>query len=84
MPPGVFIILLTCYGMLCVCVCVCVCVELQEESGLTAPSLEKVGVLLFEFVNEPPVMEVHVFRTSEFTGEPTESEGLCTRVPNIV
>lgn len=58
-----------------------VCRELREESGLTAPSLEKVGVLLFEFVNEPPIMEVHVFRTSEFLGEPTETEGLF--MPNV-
>jgi len=43
---------------------------------VTATSLEKVGVLLFEFVDEPPIMEVHVFKTSKFLGEPTESEGL--------
>ena len=43
---------------------------------MTATSLKKVGVILFEFVDEPPIMEVHVFKTSEFLGEPTESEGL--------
>ena len=54
----------------------CVCRELQEECGVTATSLKKVGIILFEFVDEPPIMEVHVFKTSEFLGEPTESEGL--------
>lgn len=59
-----------------------VCRELQEECGVTATSLEKVGVILFEFIDEPPIMEVHVFKTSEFLGDPTESEGLF--LPNVL
>ena len=49
--------------------------ETQEECGLDVTNLDKVGVLLFEFVNEPQFLEVHVFRTTRFSGEVTESEG---------
>ena len=30
---------------------------------------------MFEFVGEAQLMEVHVFRTETFTGEPCETEG---------
>ena len=46
-----------------------------EESGLCVSDLDKVGVMLFEFVNEPQLMEVHVFRTWHYEGEPLETEG---------
>ena len=46
-----------------------------EESGLCVSDLDKVGVMLFEFVNEPQLMEVHVFRTWHYEGEPQETEG---------
>ena len=46
-----------------------------EESGLCVSDLDKVGVMLFEFVNEPQLMEVHVFRTWRYEGEPQETEG---------
>lgn len=49
--------------------------EMLEESGVTVSNLDKVGVLLFEFVNEPQLMEVHVFRTRHYQGEPQETEG---------
>ena len=42
---------------------------------VTYPDLDKVGVMLFEFVNEPQLMEVHVFRTQHYEGEPQETEG---------
>jgi len=48
--------------------------ELLEESGLTALSLEKVGVIEFEFQGNPEILEVHIFRSDEVEGEPTESE----------
>ena len=47
-----------------------------EESGLHVSELDKVGVILFEFAREPQLMEVHVFRTSQYEGEPTETEGI--------
>ncbi len=49
--------------------------ETGEECCLTVSQLDKVGIILFEFVGEPQLMEVHVFRTHTFTGHPTETEG---------
>ena len=51
--------------------------ETKEECGLDVAiaNLDKVGVLKFEFVNEPQILEVHVFRTTCYSGEVTESEG---------
>ncbi|KAK3612436.1 hypothetical protein CHS0354_032046 [Potamilus streckersoni] len=47
--------------------------ELQEESGLKAKNLQEVGLLKFEFVGDPQLLEVHVFTSSEYEGKPTES-----------
>ncbi|XP_032896690.1 7,8-dihydro-8-oxoguanine triphosphatase isoform X1 [Amblyraja radiata] len=48
--------------------------ELFEESSLTVHSLEKIGRILFEFVGETELMDVHIFRTESYQGEPEESE----------
>ncbi|XP_004449894.1 oxidized purine nucleoside triphosphate hydrolase isoform X2 [Dasypus novemcinctus] len=48
--------------------------ELQEESGLAADTLHKVGRIVFEFVGEPEQMDVHIFRADSVRGTPTESE----------
>lgn len=48
--------------------------EVMEEAGVKVESLEKRGVLEFEFVGNPEIMEVHVFGVSGFSGEPAESE----------
>uniref|UniRef100_UPI00398E9EA2 oxidized purine nucleoside triphosphate hydrolase n=1 Tax=Pristiophorus japonicus TaxID=55135 RepID=UPI00398E9EA2 len=48
--------------------------ELWEESSLTAQSLEKIGRIKFEFVGETEIMDVHIFRTDSYQGEPAESE----------
>ncbi|KAH0632008.1 hypothetical protein JD844_020000 [Phrynosoma platyrhinos] len=48
--------------------------ELQEESGLTVDSLEKMGKITFEFVGNTELMEVHIFRADSFQGDPTESD----------
>ncbi|XP_074170117.1 oxidized purine nucleoside triphosphate hydrolase isoform X3 [Rhinolophus sinicus] len=48
--------------------------ELQEESGLTAATLTKMGHIVFEFVGEPERMDVHIFCTDSVQGTPTESE----------
>lgn len=52
-----------------------VCRELWEESGLIVDDLKQAGILKFEFLNEPEIMEVHVFTSNKFEGTPTESEG---------
>jgi len=51
------------------------CRELEEESGVIAKSLRQVGLLLFEFIGEPQLMEVHVYSTEEFDGAVVESDG---------
>jgi len=49
--------------------------ELLEESGLTATTLEKVGVLQFSWQGkEEDILEVHSFKAIDFSGEPQETE----------
>ncbi|KAM7143628.1 oxidized purine nucleoside triphosphate hydrolase [Molossus nigricans] len=48
--------------------------ELQEECGVTVDVLHKVGHVTFEFVGEPELMDVHIFRTDSIHGTPTESD----------
>ncbi|XP_059835799.1 oxidized purine nucleoside triphosphate hydrolase [Hypanus sabinus] len=48
--------------------------ELFEESSLTVQSLEKIGYIRFEFVGEAELLDVYIFRTDSYQGEPVESE----------
>lgn len=48
--------------------------EIREEAGLEVDDLEKIGVLSFQFWNKERVLDVHIFKTNNFTGEPAESE----------
>lgn len=48
--------------------------ELKEEIGINAVEMKKVGILGFSVLDDPVRLEVHVFKVSKFTGEPTESE----------
>ena len=52
--------------------------EVLEESGVTVgfseSPLEKMGVIEFEFKDNPEILEVHIFRGLEWRGEPSESE----------
>lgn len=48
--------------------------ELEEEAGITANNLKKVGILEFEWEGDPEISQVHIFRSDSFSGEPTESE----------
>ena len=50
--------------------------ELHEECGLVANELCKVGVITFQFIDTPPLLDVHVFTTSNYTGTPVETEGI--------
>lgn len=43
---------------------------------MKAKNLIEAGVLLFEFVGDPIILEVHVFRTEDYEGEPIETEGM--------
>uniref|UniRef100_T1J6Y5 Oxidized purine nucleoside triphosphate hydrolase n=1 Tax=Strigamia maritima TaxID=126957 RepID=T1J6Y5_STRMM len=48
--------------------------ELEEECSLKTDSLKRVGIIDFEFEKDPDVMQVHIFTTTQFEGEPTETE----------
>jgi 8-oxo-dGTP diphosphatase / 2-hydroxy-dATP diphosphatase len=48
--------------------------ELEEEAGIEAAQLEKSGILNFEFRGSSEILEVHVFKSESFSGEPKESE----------
>uniref|UniRef100_K3WW38 Nudix hydrolase domain-containing protein n=1 Tax=Globisporangium ultimum (strain ATCC 200006 / CBS 805.95 / DAOM BR144) TaxID=431595 RepID=K3WW38_GLOUD len=50
--------------------------EIQEEANVTVHErdLEHRGVLLFTFEGGKEVLEVHVYLTTKFTGEPSESD----------
>lgn len=49
--------------------------ELYEEASLVACSLEQVGLLTFTFRDEPGLeLEMHIFKTDDYTGVPAESE----------
>lgn len=48
--------------------------EVTEEAGIEMANLEKLGIIEFEFEGNPEILEVHIFRSDEFTGSPTESE----------
>jgi len=48
--------------------------EMKEESGITLKQFERRGVLEFEFEGQPEILEVHVFASHDFEGEPIETE----------
>jgi len=48
--------------------------EMEEEVGIVPKSFEKVGIIEFEFQENPEILEVHFFKVNEFSGKPKESE----------
>ncbi|KAG0175638.1 Nudix (Nucleoside diphosphate linked moiety X)-type motif 1 [Apophysomyces sp. BC1034] len=48
--------------------------EMLEESAVYVNDMQKVGINLFTFENNPVAMEVHIYRTTSFSGTPTETE----------
>jgi len=48
--------------------------EIKEEAGIELTDLEKVGIIDFEFIDNPEILEVHIFKSNNFNGVPTESE----------
>lgn len=48
--------------------------EVQEEAGIEVKDMDKVGIIDFEFKGNPEILQVHIFRADDFSGEPTESE----------
>ena len=52
----------------------CLVREFKEEVGILPLDFEKVGILTFKFENNPQLLEVHVFKISNFKGDPKETE----------
>jgi 8-oxo-dGTP diphosphatase/2-hydroxy-dATP diphosphatase len=48
--------------------------EVLEETGIKVGELEKRGVIDFEFEGNTEILEVHIFRAKDFSGDPQESE----------
>ena len=49
--------------------------EILEESGVTVETLEKMGVMIFEFEGKPDeLLEVHIYRAESWSGEPREGD----------
>ena len=48
--------------------------EMREESGVDVVDLQKAGVIQFEFQDNPEILEVHIFRSTDIVGDPVESE----------
>lgn len=48
--------------------------ELREEAGIEIEFLEKVGIIDFEFKGNPEILQVHIFKSNNFSGELKESE----------
>lgn len=48
--------------------------EIFEEAGIVVVDIEKMGTLDFEFQGNPEILEVHIYRATDFTGEPVESD----------
>ena len=57
--------------------------ELQEEVGITAKEIKKLGVLDFEFNGKPGILQVHIFKANNFEGEPQESEEMKPQWFNV-
>jgi len=57
--------------------------ELNEEIGVTVENFEKVGIIDFEFKNNPEVLQVHIFKINNYLGVPTESEEMKPQWFNV-
>ncbi|EFX75101.1 hypothetical protein DAPPUDRAFT_306869 [Daphnia pulex] len=55
--------------------------ELREECGLVVlpVNLEKIGLINFEFVGDPLILEVHVFTSTKYEGHPFETEEMLPK-----
>ena len=48
--------------------------EVAEEAGIMVSDPVRTGIMEFEFKGNPEILEMHIFRAVNFTGEPRESE----------
>ena len=57
--------------------------EILEEAEINVEEMEKVGEVDFEFQGNPEIMEVHIFKTNNFLGNPKETEEMRPQWFNI-
>jgi 8-oxo-dGTP diphosphatase/2-hydroxy-dATP diphosphatase len=57
--------------------------ELYEEADIEAQDLRNRGKILFEFQDTGKKLEVHLFSTLKYEGEPQESEEMLPKLFNI-
>lgn len=48
--------------------------EVFEEIGLNISKLEEVGIINFSWTNKDLKIEMHIFKATDFTGQPEEGE----------
>lgn len=48
--------------------------EIKEEADIEVTDLEEMGIIDFEFISNPEILEVHIFKATNFLGEPKETE----------
>lgn len=53
--------------------------EMREEAGIDVRGLKKFGIVEFEFLGNPEILQVHIFKASEFSGKLCESEEMRPR-----
>lgn len=57
----------------------CVSREVFEEAGVEIKNPVKVGIIEFTFQNNQEILEVHIYRVKEFSGEPAESDEMAPK-----
>lgn len=57
--------------------------ETLEESGIEIIELDEKGVIEFEFKGKPEILEVHIFKATNWQGEPQETEEMRPKWFNI-
>jgi len=53
--------------------------EFREEVCVEALNITQKGVLEFSFENDSKILEVHIFETTQFTGQPKETDEMTPR-----
>ncbi len=48
--------------------------EIKEEINIEVKDLTKLGIIEFEFKGNPEILQVHIFKSNQFSGKPSESE----------
>ena len=48
--------------------------EVLEEVEIKVNKLEEVGIAYFYFPDDPEILEVHIFKSEDWSGEPQETE----------